>query len=165
MKKSRRGSPFERGRMARLAAVQATYQIMAQDQSSSGVIEEFLTLRFKEEYHVQPNGDLFQTLVRTAEQRKEEISHIIHASLNEDWPYKRLDMVLKAILFIASAELLERPVDIPAPVIITEYVGIAQGFYAGKEVAFINAYLDRLARNLGHKMTRSEEPETLKPEA
>ena len=155
VKKNRRGSPFERTRMARLASVQAFYQMMQQDQSSEVVISEFISLRFNgEDYVVQPDPVLFRKLVSSADNRKSEIFDLIRASLNREGQYERLEYVLKAILCIASAELLDHPTNVPAPVIITEYVDITHSFYAGKETSFVNSYLDRLARNLDYLMTR-----------
>lgn len=157
VKKNRRGSPFERARMARLAAVQAFYQMIQQEQSSATVITEFMSLRFNgEDYIVQPDPVLFQKLVSSAHKRETEIFDLIKASLNKDWQYERLEYVLKAILCIASAELLDHLTDVPAPVIITEYVDITRSFYAGKETSFMNGYLDRLARNLDYPMARQE---------
>jgi N utilization substance protein B len=155
VKKSRRGSPFERARMARLASVQAFYQMMQQEQSSEVVIAEFISLRFNgEDYVIQPDPVLFRKLVSSADNRKSEIFDLIKASLNREGQYERLEYVLKAILCIASAELLDHPTNVPAPVIITEYVDITHSFYAGKETSFVNSYLDRLARNLDYPMTR-----------
>lgn len=156
-KKKRRGSLFERARLSRLAAVQAFYQMILREQSSGVVIAEFMNLRFSsEEYTIQPDLVLFQKLVSGAEERRAEILNVIQASLNKDWRYERLECVLKAILYIASAELLNRLTDVPAPVIITEYVDITRSFYVGKETAFVNGYLDRLARHLGYAMSRQE---------
>lgn len=155
VKKNRRGSPFERARMARLASVQAFYQMMQQEQSSEVVISEFISLRFNgEDYVIQPDPVLFRKLVSSADNRKSEIFDLIRASLNREGQYERLEYVLKAILCIASAELLDHPTNVPAPVIITEYVDITHSFYAGKETSFVNSYLDRLARNLDYLMTR-----------
>jgi N utilization substance protein B len=158
VKKNHRRSPFEQARIARIAAVQAFYQMLHQEQSSEKVINEFLTLRFKEEgARLDPDIILFQSLVCAADERRSQILEIIKASLNKDWPYERLEYVLKAILYIATAELLAPLTKAPTPVVITEYVSITTSFYKGKESAFVNSYLDRLARNLGYTMTRPAE--------
>lgn len=155
VKKNRRGSPFERARMARLASVQAFYQMIQQEQSSEVVIAEFISLRFNgEDYVIQPDPVLFRKLVSSADNKKSEIFDLIKSSLNREGQYERLEYVLKAILCIASAELLDHLTNVPAPVIITEYVDITHSFYAGKETSFVNSYLDRLARNLDYPMTR-----------
>ena len=52
---------------------------------------------------------------------------------------------MRAIMRCASYEML-RMFNVPALVVIDEYVGLASDFYAGKEPGFVNAALDKLAR-------------------
>ena len=67
--------------------------------------------------------------------------------LTPDWPLERLESVLRAILRAGAYELLARP-DVPAPVVISEYLEIGHAFFAGKEPGLVNGVLDRLARTL-----------------
>jgi len=55
--------------------------------------------------------------------------------------------VMRAILRAGVYELKSRA-DVPARVIITEYVDVAAAFLASNEVGMTNAVLDRLARDL-----------------
>ena len=55
--------------------------------------------------------------------------------------------MLRAILRAGAYELLARA-DVPAPVVISEYLDIGHAFFAGKEPGLINGVLDRLARIL-----------------
>lgn len=157
--KKRRASAFQRARLARLAAIQAFYQMIYHHQTASAVIQEFVTLRFpvKTDYTCLPNVVLFQKLLLAADEKKDDILVLIQNFLVAEWSYDRLDDVMKSILYISTVELLERLSDVPAPVIITEYVQITASFYAGTEVSFVNGYLDRLARNLGYPMSRPGE--------
>ena len=63
----------------------------------------------------------------------------------ESWELDRLDSTLRALLRAATCELLFRP-DVPARVVLNEYVEIAHSFFAGQESAFANGVLNQIAR-------------------
>ncbi|WP_275429722.1 transcription antitermination factor NusB, partial [Proteus mirabilis] len=67
--------------------------------------------------------------------------------LADDWPLKRIEAVLRAVLRAGCYELFERP-DIPAKVIIVEYVDVADAFVDREEVGMANAVLDRIAKRV-----------------
>jgi N utilization substance protein B len=67
--------------------------------------------------------------------------------LSSEWPLERLEMVLRAILRVGAYELAFR-IDVPARVVITEYVDIAHAFFAGKEPGMVNGVLDKLAHGI-----------------
>jgi transcription antitermination protein NusB len=48
----------------------------------------------------------------------------------------------------AGAYELDRRSDVPARVVVSEYVGIANAFFDGEETGMVNAVLDALAREL-----------------
>ena len=77
-------------------------------------------------------------------QHQVEIDKAIAACLSQNWTLARVDSILRAILRAASFELVARR-DVPAKVVIDEYVGIARDFFAGDEPGFINAALDTMA--------------------
>src|SRR3546814_14773226 len=83
---------------------------------------------------------------------------MIAACLSDDWKVERLEAVLRAILRAAAYELSERH-DVPPRVVITEYVDLADAFFAGKEPAMVNGVLDCLARAMRPEElgSRSEE--------
>ena len=60
----------------------------------------------------------------------------------------RIDATLRAILRAAAFELLRRK-DIPARVVITEYVDVAKAFYDDDATGIVNATLDAMARHAG----------------
>jgi N utilization substance protein B len=135
---------------ARLAAVQAIYQIEITDASPRGVIAEFSKFRLNPgdaddgEELVPADETLFAELVNGTYERLPELDQRIARVLTADWPIERLEMVLRAILRLGAYELAER-VDVPARVVITEYLDIAHAFFAGKEPGMVNGVLDRLA--------------------
>ena len=52
---------------------------------------------------------------------------------------------MRAVLRAGDYELTRRS-DVPARVVIKEYVDVAAAFLAGDEVGMVNAVLDKLAR-------------------
>ena len=76
---------------------------------------------------------------------KDELEQTVSAALAEDWTWKRVDRLVRAILLAGAYELLHRR-DVPPRVAINEYVEIAHAFYDQGEPNFINSVLDRVAR-------------------
>lgn len=135
-------------RAARLAAVQALYQMEQSGEDADSVVEEFIRHRFGIEQEIspgEPDEAFFSDVVRGVPLRQEEIDGAISASLAANWRLSRIDSILRGILRAAAFELIGRP-DVPARVVIDEYVGLANAFFAGEEPAFVNAALDAMAR-------------------
>ncbi len=136
---------------ARLACVQALYQIEMSGQPAESVIAEFLDHRVGHEidgaHYTKPNRRHFERTVRAAADRAEEIDALVAASLAERWSLDRLGAVLRALMRAAACELAACP-DVPARVVIDEYVELARAFFSGREPAFVNGALDSLARRL-----------------
>lgn len=138
---------------ARLAAVQALYQMELVGAQADAVVEEFLKHRLNPDApREEPNfgeadKDLFVELTRGAAARREAIDSTIAGALSPDWPLARLEAVLRAILRVGTYELVHRR-DVPPEIAINEYVDIAHAFYAGKEPGMVNGVLDKIARNL-----------------
>jgi N utilization substance protein B len=137
--------------LARLAAVQALYQIELAGSEPEAVIAEFLAHRLGQEIDGERYADadraFFRALVSGGSERREDIDRSIAAALPADWPLARLESVLRAIMRAGAYELLACP-DVPARVAINEYVEIAHAFFSGKEPGMVNGVLDRLARTL-----------------
>jgi transcription antitermination protein NusB len=127
---------------ARLAAVQALYQMELAGGGAEEVAEEFIAHRFAE---TPTDQDFFKSILQGVPAHQAEIDKAIAACLSENWTLQRVDSILRAILRAAGLELVARP-DVPAKVVIDEYVGIAHDFFAGDEPGFVNAALDRMAR-------------------
>ena len=150
---------------ARLAAVQALYQLDMSGGTPEQVIDEFIAHRLGRELDGDHYGGadalLFRAIVAGAAARREELDNIVAAVLPDTWPLDRLESILRQILRCGVYELAELP-EIPGPVVISEYVGVADAFFAGKEPGMVNAVLDRLARELrggpGEKPARDKPP-------
>lgn len=136
---------------ARLAAVQALYQM---DVGGAGVLEvvaEYETHRLGQELdgdtYLKADASWFRSIVAGVVRDQVKIDPVIRGALQEDWPLSRLDSTLRAILRAGTFEILERK-DVPIPVIVTEYVEIAQAFFEGEEPKIVNAVLDRIAKQV-----------------
>ncbi len=140
--------PGPRG-MARLCAVQALYQIEISGTSHGPVIDEFIGFRMGGEIGEglsgQADPDFFRDVVSGVNARDAEIVSAVGEALSEGWSYGRLDATLRQILRAGAYELIAR-VDVPARVVIDEYVELANAFFEGPEPGFVNAVLDGLGR-------------------
>ena len=134
---------------ARLAAVQALYQMDLAETDLADVIAEFNALRFGEEGEDPAVRDadrvFFADLLKGVVRRQREIDPMIDRQLAEGWRLTRIDAILRAILRSGTLELVERP-DVPARVVITEYVNVAHAFLENEEPRVVNGVLDKLAR-------------------
>jgi len=146
----RRRPATARHSQARLAAVQALYQIDMAGAPAGLVVPEFIEHRFADgDPETGPgrntNAKLFEALVRGVCDRREELDARLRPMLPEDWALSRLELLMRAILRLAAFELIARP-EVPAAVVLTEYVGLAHNFLSPAEAGMVNAILDRLAR-------------------
>ena len=131
----------EARRAARLAAVQALYQMELAGAGAEEVTEEFEAHRFGD---TPTDADFFKSIVEGVPRHQAEIDKAIANCLSQTWTLARVDSILRAILRAGGLELVARR-DVPAKVVIDEYVGIAHDFFAGDEPGFVNAALDRIA--------------------
>lgn len=150
----RSGAAQRRGRsVARLAAVQALYQMEVAGAGVEGVIREFSDHRFgrsPEGEQGQPLADadeaFFADLVRGVVAEQAAIDQAVARRLAKDWRLDRLDATVRAILRAGTWELLRRP-DVPSEVVIDEYVDLARSFFEQSEPGFVNGALDAVARD------------------
>lgn len=136
---------------ARLAAVQALYQM---ELSGTGVLEivaEYENYRLGQEIdgeqYLKADASWFRSIVAGVVKDQRALDPIIADSLIEGWPLSRLDATIRAILRAGVFEIIERK-DVPIAVIVTEYVEIAHAFFDEDEPKLVNAVLDAVARKL-----------------
>lgn len=129
---------------ARLAAVQALYQMEMVGGGADEVADEFVAHRFGE-FDAAPDEDFFRAVVGGVPAHQVEIDRSIAASLSQSWKLERVDSILRAILRCGVYELVARR-DVPARVVIDEYVAVAGAFFGGDEPGFINGALDNIAK-------------------
>jgi transcription antitermination protein NusB len=137
--------------MARLAAVQALYQMDVARTDARVVIEEFTLHRFRSEaekmHYDRTDEAFFKDLVLGVVAKQLEVDPLIAIHLAKGWRLARIDSILRAILRGATYEMQARP-DVPVKVIINEYVDIAHAFFGGDEPGVVNGILDSIARDV-----------------
>ncbi|MBB4657702.1 transcription antitermination factor NusB [Parvularcula dongshanensis] len=139
--------------LARLAAVQALYQMEHSGQGVDGVIREYQEHRLGGELDGQAirdaDDEFFSELVRGVVETQRRIDPYIQRRLREGWTLKRLDAIARAILRCGVFELVRRP-DVPAGATVSEYVEIAASFFGEgeTETKFVNGVLDGAAKDV-----------------
>jgi len=141
-----------KGRLAaRLAAVQALYQLEHEPTTPQKVVQEFVMHRFSESVDgarfESPDKTLFQDIVMGVMERLADLDPMIASTLTDEWRLERIESVVRAILRAAVFEL-SRDTSVPTPVVINEYIEIAKAFCSSAEVSFVNGSLDALAKLL-----------------
>ena len=135
---------------ARLAAVQALYQIEMTGEDWRTVVREFDQHRLGAEIEGVQYRDAdphhFRDVVDGVIKHQVEIDRLTDEALVERWPLGRLDSILRAVFRAAGMELVAKP-DVPPKVVIGEYLDVAKAFFPhGRESGFVNGVLDHMAR-------------------
>ena len=136
--------------VARLAVVQALYQMDIAGAGVEAVIREFSDYRFEGDLEgeqlAEADEAFFAELVRGVVAAQGQIDGSISGRLATGWRLDRLDATLRAILRAGAYELTRRT-DVPVEVAIDEYVEIGKSFFEGPEPGVINGVLDGIARD------------------
>ena len=134
---------------ARLAAVQALYQMDLAATDLNAVIHEFMAISFGEDAEDQTvalaDVELFTAILRGVVEHQRDIDPLLNDQLATGWRLERIDAIVRAILRSAMYEITYRH-DVPARVILSEYVDIAKAFFEGDQPKVVNAVLDKLAK-------------------
>lgn len=137
--------------VARLAAVQALYQLETGGGGADAVIREFRDHRFEADIEGQRLADadepFFAEIVQGVVSEQGRLDQAVAKRLAQNWKLDRLDATVRAVLRAGAWELGHRS-DVPTEVVIDEYVELAKAFFEGPEPGFVNGTLDRLARDL-----------------
>jgi N utilization substance protein B len=136
---------------ARLAAVQALYQMDMAGTDLAEVIDEFRTHRIGEDAEDRAiagaDAEHFARVLHGVVRRQKELDPVIDGQLAAGWSLVRVDAILRAILRAGAFELADET-DVPTRAVIIEYVDVAHAFFAGDEPKVVNGVLDALARKL-----------------
>lgn len=143
--------PRQARSVARLAAVQALYQMETAGTGVEAVVREFSEHRFDRDLSEDvrlagADEEFFGDLVRGVVGQQAKIDKAITGRLATNWRLERVDATLRAILRAGAYELINRA-DVPVEVAIDEYVDIAKSFFEGPEAGFVNGALDGIAKD------------------
>lgn len=136
---------------ARLAAVQALYQIEMEGTPIAVLLNEFhhhrLGATIEDVTYAQAEESFFDDIVTGVDKRRAEIDALIAARLSAGWSLDRLDKPMCQILRAGTYELLARA-DVGTGSVISEYVDVAHAFYEKREAGFVNGLLDAVAKDV-----------------
>jgi transcription antitermination protein NusB len=136
---------------ARLAAVQALYQMDLSATPLNDILAEFeshwIGREVEGEKYLPAEAAFFRDVVAGVVAEQLRLDPMIDAALSKGWPLKRIETVLRAILRAGAYEL-DKKRDVPARVVVSEYVDVANAFVDRDETGMVNAVLDQLARQL-----------------
>jgi transcription antitermination protein NusB len=136
---------------ARLAAVQALYQMDLAATPLNEIVAEFeshwIGREVEGSQYLPAEAAFFREIVGGFLREQRRLDPLIDRALAGGWPLKRVELLLRAILRAGAYELDQRR-DVPARVVISEYVDVAHAFLDREETGMVNAVLDVLARKL-----------------
>lgn len=141
---------------ARLAAVQALYQLQMEGTALSKLLNEFHQHRLGREVDDEDHEgevfadaeiEFFDDIVRGVDARRDEIDAVLLAKLADGWTIKRLDKTMVQVLRGGAYELMARA-DVPTASVISEYVDVAKAFFDDREAKFVNGVLDAVGKEV-----------------
>jgi N utilization substance protein B len=134
---------------ARLAAVQALYQMDISGTGLNDILAEFeshwLGREVEGAQYLPAEAAFFRDIVSGVVRDQRALDPQIDEALAKGWPLKRIEAVLRAVLRAGLFELETRR-DVPARVVVTEYADVTAAFVERDETGMVNAVLDQLAR-------------------
>lgn len=157
MKKSQPGSRAS----ARIAAVQALYEMDMTNASADPILDEFMAARWQRAgqedsetdgstvgHELPPFDDeLLKAIVTGVAGHTATLDQYIGGALSDAWTVERLEVLVRVILRAGVYELVHM-IDVPVRVVINEYMGVAHAFFSGTEPNLVNGVLDKLAREI-----------------
>ena len=134
---------------ARLAAVQALYQLDMEATPLAKLLDEFhqhrLGAEIEGDQYAEAETAFFDDIVQGVSARRDEIDEQLAGKLAAGWKIERLDKTMLQVLRAGIFELLARA-DVPTASVITEYVDVAHAFFEVREAKFVNGLLDAVAK-------------------
>jgi N utilization substance protein B len=136
---------------ARLAAVQALYQMDIAGTGLNDILAQFedhwIGREVEGAQYLPVEAAFFRDVVSGVVREQRALDPLIDAALAAGWPLKRIEAILRAVLRAGAYELGHRS-DVPARVVVSEYVDVANAFVDRDETGMVNAVLDQIARQL-----------------
>jgi N utilization substance protein B len=131
-----------RGKSRRLA-MQAIYQWQMTGDSITGIKQQF----FDENNSSKIDTEYFSELVSGVAANLSDLDGLLEKYMTRT--IESVDPVERAILRLGTYEFVNRP-DVPYRVVLNEAVNIAKEFCAEKSHTFVNAVLDKVAKEIRH---------------
>ena len=136
---------------ARLAAVQALYQMDIAGTGLNEILAQFESHWIGREVegaqYLPAEAAFFRDVVSGVVREQRKLDPLIDKALSQGWPLKRIEAIMRAVLRAGAYELEHRS-DVPARVVVAEYVDVANAFVDRDETGMVNVVLDQIARQL-----------------
>jgi len=134
---------------ARLAAVQALYQMDIAGTGLNEILAEFESHWIGREVegaqYLPAEAAFFRDVVSGVVREQRSLDPLVDKALSQSWPLKRIEAILRAVLRAGAYELGHRSA-VPARVVVSEYVAVSNAFVDKDETGMVNAVLDQIAR-------------------
>ncbi len=130
---------FDPRRRARRRALQAIYQWQMTGQDADDILQQFRAVQDMSGV----DEDYFEKLLRGVSSSRESLDGELQPFL--DRPFDQVDVMEQVVLRIGAFEMLHCP-ELPFKVVLDECVDLAHRFGSEHGHAYINAVLDRAAR-------------------
>jgi N utilization substance protein B len=134
---------------ARLGAVQALYQMDIGGADLGETLAQFSARVTGEDFDDGQCGEAdykhLRDVVEGVVREQALIDPTLDKQLDKDWPIHRVNALLRAALRAGAFEIMFKE-NVPARVVINEYVNVVAAFFDGEEPALANAVLNALAR-------------------
>ena len=149
-----RSNKINKKSIARIAAVQAIYQnILQNNEDMDDIMQNVLSFyqndsaitNLPENLKISLSISHFKMLVKSVFANINKLDKIIDNHLTNGKDSTRMPILLRALLRASICELLFCPTT-PAKVVINEYTDIANDMLNEHEIGFVNSVLDKIAK-------------------
>jgi N utilization substance protein B len=145
---------------ARLAAVQALYEIDLTGAESRQVVSDFVDKRWRsvtlrdpdstpgeggKARLPNPDPDFLRTIVDGVNDNSDDLNKTIEQVLEGEWTLERLDALMRNLLRAGAYEMTHMP-NVPDKTILSEYGDLAHTFFDEKDAKFANGVLHNLIK-------------------
>jgi N utilization substance protein B len=125
---------FKAAKKLREILVQAVYQFLFNNQDTSEIYDQFV----KEHQNKKINFEILNSKLRSIEVNSEKINQAIDKT---DFDISKIDLIDKAILYVAFEEIIFGELD--HPVVIDEAIRLSKKFSNPDSFKFLNAIIDK----------------------
>jgi len=125
---------FKEAKKLREILVQAVYQFLFNNQNTSEIYDQFA----KEHQNKKINLEILNSKLRSIELNSEKINQAIDKT---DFDISKIDLIDKAILYVAFEEIIFGELD--HPVVIDEAIRLSKKFSNPDSFKFLNAIIDK----------------------
>ena len=125
---------FKEAKKLREILVQAVYQFLFNNQNTSEIYDQFA----KEHQNKKINLEILNSKLKSIELNSQKINQAVDKT---DFDISKIDLIDKAILYVAFEEIIFGELD--HPVVIDEAIRLSKKFSNPDSFKFLNAIIDK----------------------